>query len=755
MSGDPTTNLSLDKVLYGADAEEGILWVGAAGQSEVEVWTRTPDGTASSRLDALHPVAWVDRGGPGTRSLDGDLSLSHLATCHSWSEFQDLLKLTKTGAFRGFGWTDPAVQYLAITGKTLFKGLEFEDLRRLQIDIETDTSGGFDFPHPARDRIAAIALSDSSGWEECLLVEPGSDTSEKQVVETAGRLIASRDPDIIEGHNIFKFDLPFLTARARHHKLKLTWGRGGTPLTSRPSRLQVAERTIDFTRFTARGRHFIDTWVLAQQYDVGTRELQSFGLKSVAVQLGVAEPGRVVIEGDKIAAAYRAGDPDFTTYALHDVRETRAVAAALGRSPFLQTRIFPYNFQDIVLRGNATKIDALFLREYLRRSHSIPEPPSPEPFAGGHTEIFETGLLSNVWHCDVASLYPSVILAFGIGPRTDRLGLFAGLLGALRSFRLETKAAIKRASRPGERERLDALQGAFKILINSFYGYLGFAQGHLADYAAAREVAARGRQILGTMVDWLRKAGARVIEIDTDGIYFQPPPETTPEALGQGMAQVLPGGIEVEFGRQFRSMFSYKAKNYALLDHDGSILIKGGALKSRGMEPYLREYLEEFVRLLLHGQLEEAGALEARWLARIRARKIPIAQLAKTETLQDSPATYQRKISASSRNRSAAFEIALRDGRDYRAGDQVRYYITGDRKKVTAYEAAKPLSSYNPAQPDENTAFYAAKLEDLAAKFRAFCADSGDLFAANPGTLKPKRALRSSKKSATSIPESE
>jgi DNA polymerase, archaea type len=730
VSASTPEDLAAEIVLYGADPEERLLWIGQFDDQSMEIWHRKPDGTVCSRKEPLRAVAWVARGGPGAVALGGGLSLGFLATCHSWNEYQKLLKLIKSGKPRGFGWTDAAQQFLAVTGKTLFKGMEFEDLVRVQFDIETDTSDGFDFPHPERDRIAAIALSDSTGWEECLVVEHGSDASEKHVLEEAARLIAMRDPDVMEGHNIFKFDLPFLAARALGHGLKLLWGRGGSVLVSRPSRLQVAERTIDFTRFTARGRHFIDTWVLAQQYDVGTRELQSFGLKSVAAQLGVSEPGRVFIDGNQIAAAYRAGDPDFVTYALQDVRETRAVAAALSRSPFLQTRIFPFNYQDVVLRGNATKIDALFLREYLRQNHSIPEPPAPEPFAGGHTEIFETGILENVWHCDVTSLYPSLILAFGIGPRADALGLFAGLLGALRTFRLETKSTMKQADNPAERSRLDALQGAFKVLINSFYGYLGFAQGHLADYAAARDVAARGRQILGIMVDWLREAGARVIEIDTDGIYFQPPAGATPDALSRGMAEVLPEGIEVEFGKRFRSMFSYKAKNYALLDEAGEISIKGGALKSRGMEPYLREYLEEFIRLLLHGKTREAGALESQWLDRINARQIPITQLARTETLQDSPSTYQRKISASARNRSAAFEIALRDGRDYRAGDQVRYYITGDRKKVTAYEAAKPLGEYDPADPDENTAYYAAKLEDLAAKFRGFCPDAGDLFAA-------------------------
>src|SRR2546421_9491166 len=72
---------------------------------------------------------------------------------------------------------------------------------------------------------------------------------------------------------------------------------------------------------------------------------------------------------------------------------------------------------------------------------------------------------------------------------------------------------------------LHALQNTFKILINSFYGYLGFAQGHFADFDAAARVTQIGRELLQKMIDWLTARGAQVIEVDTDGIYFIPPAE--------------------------------------------------------------------------------------------------------------------------------------------------------------------------------------------------------------------------------------
>src|SRR5204863_1918613 len=99
----------------------------------------------------------------------------------------------------------------------------------------------------------------------------------------------------------------------------------------------------------------------------------------------------------------------------------------------------------------------------------------------------------------------------------------------LRTFRLDAKAKMRAAKDPAEQRHLEAFQNTFKILINSFYGYLGFAQGHFADFDAAARVTQIGRDLLKKMINWLNAHGAKVIEVDTDGIYFVPP-----SAAGRG-----------------------------------------------------------------------------------------------------------------------------------------------------------------------------------------------------------------------------
>jgi len=164
-------------------------------------------------------------------------------------------------------------------------------------------------------------------------------------------------------------------------------------------------------------------------------------------------------------------------------------------------------------------------------------------------------------------------------------------------------------------------------------------------------------------------------------------------------------------------MFSYKAKNYALLTNEGEVVIKGGALKSRGLEKFQRVFLEEIIKLLMEGKPEAIPALRDEFAQKIREREWPIEMLMKTDTLQDSLEKYRQKIAGGNRNRAAAYELALTSGRNYKPGDQISYYIKTTPKKVAAYEAAKLVVDFDPENRDENTDYYVAKLDELVKKF--------------------------------------
>src|SRR5437660_11364431 len=120
---------------------------------------------------------------------------------------------------------------------------------------------------------------------------------------------------------------------------------------------------------------------------------------------------------------------------------------------------------------------------------------------GGYTDISFTGVARNVWHCDVASLYPSIMLAFDCFPASDRLQIFRSLLTDLRKFRLEAKGEMRAAKEAKEQHHLEALQNRFKIWLKAFYGYLDFTKHPFTDLTTAPGVTQPQPDTLWTLVE--------------------------------------------------------------------------------------------------------------------------------------------------------------------------------------------------------------------------------------------------------------
>ena len=223
----------------------------------------------------------------------------------------------------------------------------------------------------------------------------GDRLTEAELLHALNEAIRQHDPDVITGHNIFRFDLDYIGKRAQRLGILLNWGRNGSPAHVSPNaRWSLAERVIDYPRWDVYGRHIIDTYFLVLLYDIGTRSLESHGLKQVARHFGIAAENRTYIDGNAIAESFHSDPELLFRYNLDDVRETLALFRIVAYPWFLQTRIFPFLFQACPLRGNATRINALFLREYLHRGHAIPARASVvSGFEGGYTELAREGCL--------------------------------------------------------------------------------------------------------------------------------------------------------------------------------------------------------------------------------------------------------------------------------------------------------------------------------------------------------------------------
>jgi DNA polymerase elongation subunit (family B) len=707
------------------------VWVGADGVARLA--TAEGDAPRTVSTSPFQPFAWVnesalpDPASARVERLTGEGQLTHLAhfadvaAYRAWLE--DRPRNTDSETLRAL-----ESQLLLQRNTRLFSGLTFAHLRRVQLDIETACSepGGFSNANRVGDRVLAIGLGTAKG-PRLLELSAMTNEAERALLEELNHALAEEDPDVIEGHNIFKFDLDYLRARCRRHKVPCAWGRFGQEASFRPSRLRVAERQLDFPRCDLPGRTVFDTYLMVQLFDLTARELPSYGLKAVAQHLGLtkAEDGRTYLVPAAIQETFAHDRPRFRAYLSDDLRETRALADLLLPGYVAQAKTFPMTLQDACLRGSAFKAEILLLEKYYHAQRALPTPPPAHPFEGGYTRGFVAGVFKKVLHFDVASLYPSLLLLIGRNPVGDSLGAFIPLLRELRAERLAYKNLAREAANAELRREYHARQAGFKIIINSFYGYLGFEGARFGDSELAAEVTLRGRELLQALITELEKHGAQILEADTDGLYLTAPDFfERPEELLALAAKVLPAGIDLEFDGKFDAMFCYKAKNYALLE-DGEITTRGSALRSRGVEPFLRELTDALLRHLLGAGGPSPEDLLAQMRASLRDRTLEVRRLAKTEFLSLSPEAYKNaiEIESSSKPRRAALEVALKMNPLPRQGESVTYYIApGPKKNAPDWQRARPIDNFDPAKTPYDPDYYLEKLDDWVERYAAFLA---------------------------------
>lgn len=662
----------------------------------------------------LRPFAWLTTppadASPGVtiEPLHGEGTFRHLAHTETLDAYSAFLKAMKTSS--ELDVIRPLEnQFLLQQRLRLFEALSFAELRRCQITVRTSMSegGAADVTDPEA-RVLGIGLR-QGGVDRILLLEEESAAGEKALLEKFNATLRELDPDVIEGHNVFKAHLDYLRQRGRWHKVPPLWGRFGQKASFRSSRLKVAERWIDFPRCDLPGRAVVDTYLLVQLHDITARELTAYGLKEVAIAYGITSEDRPAAE---------ATGPDLAALLAEDLRETQGLAALLLPTYFEQTRTFPILLQEATLRGTTAKIDLLFLEEYYHARQSCPIPPEVQPFEGGYTKSFREGVFRHVLHFDVASLYPSLLLQIGRAPKNDTLGIFIPLLKRLREYRLKFKLLARSAPTPEERSEAQARQTNFKILINSFYGYLGFSGARFGDGELAAEVTRRGRELLQALIDEFTKHGCVILEADTDGIYLSSESYAErPDALLALVAPILPAGIELEFDGSYRAMWCYKAKNYALYDGE-KIILRGSALRSRGIEPYLKKLSDRLIHFLLGATTESPMALVDEYRRQILTGAIAIEELAKSETLSQNPDAYERWIAEGGKPRRASSEAALQLVPRPRMGDRVSYYITAKAKGRTSdWQRARPRALHDAATASYDPVYYTDKLDDWLVRY--------------------------------------
>lgn len=723
---------------YGTHPAQGMVGLGIASGGTVQLYFRERDAegreSVRTETDSFRPFAWVKSldlldGCPEpyrAERLEGAGDLRFLIRCPTWSVLQDLLKFIRgrTNLTLSdprcpyFTLNDDVQQFLMSSGRTLFRGMELNDLHRLQIDLEIDYEAEFEFPHAEReqDRILAISVSDNRGFSQVL---HAGELDEPELITRFVSLIQSLNPDTLEGHNIFRFDLPYLQARADRYQIPLTLGRDGSLMREGESTLSIGERQMTYVRRSIFGRHVLDTMLLSQLYHHDFHPLESFGLKDLARTFGLASAQRTYIPGDQLRTTWRTDPARFLSYALDDVLETRAVAEVLLRPYFLEAQLVPMQLQQVTTRPYPIKLEAILARTYLHARVAFPS------CAGGHSPASETlqeqrlGLFGPTLLLDSRPLTTRIMLSRGTFPTRDSLGLLYPLVKWLNESQQLLRPALNTPPPRQPTDEISRLREALARLELGVTEYMRLPLAHCADMSLSQVLASNSRDALRLVKRIVEQEGARLLMASAGLLYVElPSKRSTFEASVALLNRInsnLPTQAWLNFDSYHHGFLSYKTGNYALLTHEGRVLIEGSLLRSKLMEPCLKRYADALLQLVLAQRWSEIPALVDEYAAGIQVW--PLSEFLRRETLREPVDHYQEQLKNGKRSPLPGYEAALRSGRSYLVGDQITWYVAGTDRSLPEHAAARLGQSFDPDAPDLNRVWYLHRLQEIYERF--------------------------------------
>lgn len=414
-------------------------------------------------------------------------------------------------------------------------------LRFMAFDIECLPQNG-EMPTPDRSPVILISMAfhpPYNGLSDLVLVGKELECDRPDVEGCAGErallhrflsVIDDYDPDIIAGYNSNEFDIPYLRERASMLSIEMDVGRDGSTW--------LIKSIGGSKNVAVTGRVVVDLLPIIRS----SFSLKQYTLRNAAMEL-IGEEKRDVNPA-RMESIWLGGDglADLISYSR---RNAVLVMQLLLRLRLMDkyialARASGSLLQDIVNGGQSGMVESLLLRRF--RSHGRVLPPKPDSeesderfmdgdeLKGGAVLPPVKGLVENVVVLDYKSLYPTIMMAHNLcystvvtkekppevvkspsggyfaAPSVCR-GIVPEILKELLEKRTEAKRLMKSA---GEDERafLDAKQYALKILLNSFYGYSGYARARLYSLILANAVTSFGRHNIMRTKEMIEEIGS-------------------------------------------------------------------------------------------------------------------------------------------------------------------------------------------------------------------------------------------------------
>jgi DNA polymerase elongation subunit (family B) len=524
--------------------------------------------------------------------------------------------------------------FMLRSGMTYYKGMKVSDVSLLSFDIEATT---LDKDDPdAKVVLVSMTYRNKTGKIEKYLFDIFDYEQSTDMWNDLNSWVKVKNPDIILGHNILSYDLPYLNKNSSG----LKWGKENTKVIfdSKESKIRKdGQQQYKFFNANINGREIVDTFFLSLKYDIG-REFPSYGLKAIEKHLGLVKEDRSwdfqTWSVKKLVEAKSKGNHEiwqkFREYCQDDSDSPIKMFDIMIPSFFYLCQSVPKTLQQMINEASGSQLDSLMIRSYLQDGYSLPKSSPKEEFEGA-VSMGVPGVYKNVRKVDVASLYPSIMLQYQI--YDNKKDPNRNMLKMLEYFRNERLANKKLAKDTGEKY-YDDLQNSQKIMINSMYGFMG-AGYLLFNYPfGAAEVTRHGREILLKGVEWatghtLTKVvksvrnegtddaeekfhwilgdkvssglGYQLVNVDTDSFSYTnniAPSKDDFKKEIQELNSLYPELIKWEDDGVYDGVIVVKAKNYVLVKN-GKTKYKGSSLTDQKKEPRLIKLLEDFLTVLL------------------------------------------------------------------------------------------------------------------------------------------------------------
>ena len=623
-------------------------------------------------------------------------------------------------------------------------------LRIASLDIEAySESGAFPNAFKEKDVCFQVAVTTKEfGKQEyldrkcfCVKTTSGPECesfeTEREMLERLGRYLRQLDPDIVTGWNIFGFDLEYLYTRAvvtvagpdAH-----MWGR----LRGIPNELVVkhlasnALGSNDMKMVPMLGRYVFDMFQDIKR----EHKLESYSLNAVSKEF--LKDQKIDMPIKEMFSRFREGDPDLlgevADYCIKDTelphRISEKICMIQNLVEMAKATWVPLSY--LSERGQQIKVFSQLARKARELGFMIPtlysKATSDEKYQGATVLDAQTGAYYGpITALDFASLYPSIMRAHNlcysslvIDPRFANVpgityeqygpyrfaqalraedgtmlpvpSLLPAILNELAAFRKKAKKLMAQAEGTPMEAVYNGQQLAYKISMNSIYGFTGATKGMLPCVAIASTVTMRGRQMIEETKNYVEEhfPGAKVRYGDTDSVMveFDVQGRKGQEAIdyswelgeqaSEQCSKLFKAPNELELEKVYSGYFLYSKKRYAgrLYEKKGDkvvfkkIDIKGLQVVRRDSCPFVRETLKKLLTLML----ESSNPRPVIELARDSARelingKVPIEKLLMSKQLASDYKVPMPHVTVRDKMRERA------PGSEPQQGDRVPFVI--------------------------------------------------------------------------------